>query len=203
MTLLSEAYPHLREQFKFCVDQNGNILTHKTFNMLTTGSHDSAIWECPKVNCNNNCKHIFKTAIYNRVKRNGTVCPYCAGQKICPCNSLAKKHPELMDEWDFENNGDLNPEEIAVKSGKRIHWICKKSKCSHVHRWSTAVSNRTRLKSACPYCAGQRLCPCDSLASKYPHLAAEWDHESNGNLKPEDVAPGSVQHVYWICRKSK
>ena len=40
-----------------------------------------------------------------------------------------------------------------------------------------------------------------SLAAVYPHLAREWDMESNGELTPEKVLPGSHKVVWWRCGK--
>lgn len=39
-----------------------------------------------------------------------------------------------------------------------------------------------------------------SLAQK-PDLVKEWDYESNGNLRPENVRLGSEQKIHWICDK--
>lgn len=35
--------------------------------------------------------------------------------------------------------------------------------------------------------------------SGYPRLVREWDHESNGALRPEDVPSGSARRVQWRC----
>lgn len=37
------------------------------------------------------------------------------------------------------------------------------------------------------------------LASMYPEIAAEWDYEKNGKLKPEQVQYGSPDSVWWKC----
>lgn len=39
----------------------------------------------------------------------------------------------------------------------------------------------------------------DSLKSRFPDLAKEWDYDKNGDLTPENVFPGSHTNVYWIC----
>ena len=38
-----------------------------------------------------------------------------------------------------------------------------------------------------------------SLQDKYPEIAAQWDHERNAPLKPDQVGFGSTKKVYWIC----
>lgn len=41
----------------------------------------------------------------------------------------------------------------------------------------------------------------DSLAFKFPEIAAEWDYEKNRELTPEMVKPFSTIKVHWICEK--
>ncbi|MBP5154542.1 MAG: zinc-ribbon domain-containing protein [Lachnospiraceae bacterium] len=38
-----------------------------------------------------------------------------------------------------------------------------------------------------------------SLQDKYPEIAAQWDHERNAPLEPDQVGFGSTKKVYWIC----
>ena len=40
-----------------------------------------------------------------------------------------------------------------------------------------------------------------SLATTHPELAAEWDYDRNGELRPSDVLPGSTRAVWWKCSK--
>ena len=41
----------------------------------------------------------------------------------------------------------------------------------------------------------------ESLATKYPEIAKEWNYERNGNFKPEHIAPKSSKKVWWKCIK--
>ncbi len=41
----------------------------------------------------------------------------------------------------------------------------------------------------------------NDLATLNPTLAKEWHPTGNGNLKPEDVTPGSGKEVWWLCPK--
>lgn len=38
-----------------------------------------------------------------------------------------------------------------------------------------------------------------TLAEAFPELAAQWDHELNGNLTPDNVSYGSNKNVWWKC----
>ena len=40
-----------------------------------------------------------------------------------------------------------------------------------------------------------------SLAFLYPEIAKEWYQERNGNLKPENILPGTSLCVWWKCLK--
>lgn len=39
-----------------------------------------------------------------------------------------------------------------------------------------------------------------SLMTDYPDIAAEWNFEKNGRLKPEMFHPGSNERVWWKCK---
>ena len=43
--------------------------------------------------------------------------------------------------------------------------------------------------------------PDKSLANKYPDIAAEWDHDKNGDITPEKVSYGSHDAFYWKCQQ--
>lgn len=81
-------------------------------------------------------------------------------------------------------------------------WSALRCPCGHPHIWDTAVYKRAgKLHSGCPICSGKRPCKCSSLAARHPHLAAQWDQQGNGDLKPEDVREFSNRMVKWTCQK--
>lgn len=41
----------------------------------------------------------------------------------------------------------------------------------------------------------------NSLAMKYPDIAAEWNPIKNGNLTPDSVSYGSSLRIWWICKQ--
>jgi predicted metal-binding protein len=41
--------------------------------------------------------------------------------------------------------------------------------------------------------------PGESIADLFLDLAAEWDHDKNGELTPADLLPGSSARVWWRC----
>ena len=106
---------------------------------------------------------------------------------------------QLMAEWDWEKNNDLNisPDSVALGSHREVWW-----KCSKGHSWSALVSNRARLYRNCPYCAGQKpIVGENDLCTTHPALIKEWHPTKNDNCSPEQFMKGSHKKVWWICNK--
>ena len=102
---------------------------------------------------------------------------------------------ELMDEWDYEANKDLNPKEITIGSGKKVWW-----KCHNGHKYAQTIHKRTLRGYSCPYCSGHKAWKgFNDFATRYPDVAKEWHPTKNGHLKPTDVTYGSGKKVWWIC----
>jgi len=119
------------------------------------------------------------------------------GETIKDRHNLKTLFPEEAELWDYEKNGTLTPEMVMPYSHKQVWWKCKNG-----HSWYGYISNRTLHKHGCPYCAGQRvIAGVNDLATLNPVLASEWDYGRNGNMKPQDVMPGSTKKVWWLCRK--
>lgn len=92
--------------------------------------------------------HHWEAKINNRTRK-GLGCPYCEGNRPIPgVNDLAALFPWLKEQWDYEHNGDLKPEDVFPKSNKRVAWVCKRG-----HHWETKIYHRTDGQG-CPYCAG-------------------------------------------------
>lgn len=119
-------------------------------------------------------------------------------------NSISKRLPCLVKEWDFEKNGELSPDEVLWQSSKKIWWLCERK-----HSFCVPPCNRIRFKkqtkeiyvSPCPYCSGKRvLCGVNDLATTNPELIKEWDFKKNA-IKPSEVTFGSHNKVWWLCDK--
>ena len=105
---------------------------------------------------------------------------------------------ELMKEWDWEANADLDPTKLTIGSNKKVCWKC--SKCGY--KWTTAVATRGIKKHSCPACINQVCVPGrNDLATTHPELAKEWLSTENIDLKPTDVVAGSGKKVWWQCSK--
>ena len=155
---------------------------------LTLGSGKKAWWKC--------CKgHEWQAAIYDR--NNGKGCPYCAGKKVLKgYNDLQTVNPFLAEDWNYEKNKNLTPENFTANSGKKVWW-----KCSNGHEWQATVHDRNNGKG-CPYCSGRfAIKGYNDLHTINPLLAKEWNYEKNRNLRPEDFTANSGTKVWWKCNK--
>lgn len=109
--------------------------------------------------------------------------------------SLAFLFPDLLNEWDFEANGILKPENVRPGTELAVWWKCKNG-----HKWKFPVKNRAKGGGSCPYCR--------SLAFNNPVLAAEWhptlNVQDDGTLLTAwDVHLKSSRSVWWLCQKCR
>jgi hypothetical protein len=105
--------------------------------------------------------------------------------------------PELVAQID-RKNGPIAPETIAYTARRKLWWRCP---AGPDHLWEVAVSHRTMGGTGCPFCSGRLPSAANNLAVVYPGLADEWHPTKNGDLRPEDVTPGSGRPVYWKCAR--
>ncbi len=104
-------------------------------------------------------------------------------------------YPDLVLEWAWDINADLDPARLAAGSHQRVAWRCL---LDAAHVWETRVADRTYHDSACPYHMGVRVHPAESLAAYYPWLASEW-HPTANDLRPDQVTRASARDVVWRC----
>ncbi|RPG82459.1 MAG: hypothetical protein CBD69_010915 [Crocinitomicaceae bacterium TMED209] len=65
--------------------------------------------------------------------------------------SLLKTHPEICDEWDFDKNYPLKPDNFSYGAGHKAWWLCPKG-----HSYEAFIFDRLRVKLKCPYCLGKK-----------------------------------------------
>jgi hypothetical protein len=106
-------------------------------------------------------------------------------------------YPDLLLEWAWEINADLDPARLAAGSHERVAWRCL---LDPAPVWETKVADRTYRASACPYHMGVRVHPAESLAAYYPWLALEW-HPTRNTLRPDQVTRASAREVVWRCEQ--
>ena len=87
-------------------------------------SQKAVWWLCNKSLCEKNCPHEWEAIICDRTR--GSNCPFCSipTRKVCQCNSLFAKRPDLMREWHETKNSHYDPKQLSVHSGASICWKC-------------------------------------------------------------------------------
>ena len=105
--------------------------------IFTAASNKKVWWKC-------RLGHSWSAMITNRSK--GQHCPYCIGRRVLKgFNDLVTTHPEIANEWDYEKNKPLRPEQFTIGSHKKVWW-----KCEHGHSWDSRIY--CRKKNGCRYC---------------------------------------------------
>lgn len=150
------------------------------------GSHQKVWWHCEN-------GHTWRSEI--RVRANGALCPYCTRRMLwVESNDLLTLNPVLASEWDNEKNGELKPSDVLEGSHKYVWW-----KCQSGHSWRARILSRSR-GAGCPVCTGKAVIPGENdLETLYPDIAAQWDTERNGSLRPDQVTSFSNRKVWWQC----
>lgn len=179
---LSVEYPELSKEWNY--ERNGNL----TPQMFYSGCGDRVWWRCSK-------GHEWKAAIHSRSK--GSVgCPYCSNTKVLQgFNDLATTDPDIAMEWHPSKNGELLPQGVTRRTGKKVWWVC-----SEGHEYQMKVYHRT-TGHKCPYCIGRSAISGENdFTIHHPELLDEWDYKKNEGMSPSDYLPGSEKKVWWICR---
>jgi len=140
--------------------KNGSL----TPDRITVGSNRSVWWRCPKAP-----GHEWYATNRSRRYSKGS-CPFCSRRRVSVTNSLETQAPDVAAQWHPLKNGSLTPRDVVVGSNRRVWWRCPNGVD---HEWQALISNRTRINTGCPYCAGKsaRLGAVSGYASIRPARA--------------------------------
>lgn len=132
---LATRNPVLAKEWNY--EKNTSVLPEE----VSSNSNKKVWWKCAK-------GHEWQAVISSRNK--GIGCPVCSGRKIVNgINDLATTHPNLLEEWDYEKNGELSPHMLSFGSNIRVNW-----KCKYGHEWVSSPNSRSK-GTCCPQCAKQ------------------------------------------------
>lgn len=184
----SFAYIHPELVKEWAIELNEGLMPNK----VSSGSARMVYWKCSK------CGFVWKSTVFDRSRGHG--CPYCVKKILWKGhNDLYSQNPNLVSEWNYGKNENLNPDDITINSDKKVWWKC--NKCGY--QWIARVADRNK-GSGCPACAGKIVMYGENdLATINPKLASEWNYSRNGKLMPEQVKAGSNQKVWWECSMCK
>ena len=136
-TDLITKYPDIARQWDY--EKNGDLDPRN----VTAGSNKKVWWRCDK-------GHSWQVMVNSRTQ-SGSGCPYCSGYMAIPGeNDLVTLRPDIANQWDYENNIDITPQNVTVGSKRKVWWRCAKG-----HSWQAVVFVRTTIGTGCPVCAGK------------------------------------------------
>lgn len=169
---LAKMYPALARQFHPTL--NGFV---RPIDVSYNNRSKQYWWICEK-------GHEWQNRVSDRIFKSS--CPKCELYS----NSLAKKYPSLLEEWDYEGNSEINPKEIPFDNrSKRCRW-----KCPEGHKYTATVRSRTLAKEGCPDCPKiEKL-----MVDEYPDIVPYWAEESNAEKK-ENIPAASKMIYNWKC----
>ena len=118
--------------------KNGALLP----SMITPKANKKVWWICGQ-------GHEWQALVSSR--SNGRGCPICSNKMILPgYNDLLTINPDLAKEWHPTKNGELQPNMVAPRSGKKVWWICDRG-----HEWQATICDRAN-GTRCPLCRKQK-----------------------------------------------
>ncbi len=174
-----------------------------TPDQVTVFSNMRAHWICRV------CLYEWQAPVMRKARVN-TGCPKCAkangGRKADGTRqkhlTFAAANHALLVQWDHarnSENGNL-PDNTTLRSNKPIWWCCHGCPKGKVHSWQARPANRSSSSkpTGCPFCAGQKVCKCNSLETVCPDIVADFDVEKNG-VSPAEVTTSASKPKYsWL-----
>lgn len=153
-------------------------------------THKSVFWKC---SCGNSWEAQIqrRNSGYCKCKRCNKV-NYSSRPKNAKefkDNCLLIKNRKLSQEWNYEKNYPLAPQDILCRGKKEYWWKCKK--CGY--EWESRIDHRHRGYGKCVR--------CNSLATKKPDLLKEWDYINNKGIDPYLINYHAIRVVQWVCNK--
>ncbi|MBM3703410.1 MAG: hypothetical protein FJW63_10615 [Actinobacteria bacterium] len=178
--LLKNKYPSTKNEF--IKELNLGI----RFENLTIGTRKKIWWKCKKNN-----EHVWLASVNQRTsgkKLRG--CPFCAGKKVNKDNAILSTNKLIAEEWNYELNKNLKPDNISPGSNKKVWWKCKKN---NEHVWLASPKQRIKQNNSCPF--------CNSIVVLYPEIARELHPLKNDNVDFKKISYSSHIKLWWKCSK--
>ena len=164
---------------------------------IAAGSTKKYWFKCKK------CGQSYLASPYKKTSRKYG-CPICSNHLVITgVNDIKSKYPELMKDWDYSKNKNIDPSILSKGNLTKIYWKCHK--CGH--EWTRTIRDAVDAKINCPKCSKKasahkkhlfELKKNGCLSDK--ELLKDWDYYLNP-FSPSDVTPASNTYVHWKCHK--
>ena len=114
---------------------------------------------------------------------------------------MTEEFPELAKMWIRSRNQNFKAEQFSSGSNIEVWFKCPEGK-DHIFQksvYSMVLAKRTGAKG-CPACKGDMVTDRNSLAKRFPEIAAEYCQKRN-QLNLANVSYGSSRRVWWQCSR--
>ena len=99
------------------------------------------------------------------------------------------EYPDLIKEFDFENNKPFLPKDFSTGSNKEIWW-----KCLNNHKpYKRSIKIKIKTKTSC--------IECRSLKYNFPDVFEKLHKTKNNFSNLEFISKASVKKLWWICER--
>lgn len=173
-TSLEKSIFYLRPDLMKLWDYDKNKISPKT---VSVSSGRKVCLKCKK-------NHEWVAVVANISK--GIGCPVCSGRNATPSDNIVVRRPDLMKEWDYDENKNIDPYGLKQSSGKIVGWECHKG-----HKWRASLHARS-AGHGCPSCKKYEIISdgeiCDSLIESFYYLTLKkskvvFVHNQRYNIK--------------------
>ena len=126
---------------------------------------------------------------------------YSASEENKEERSLLHFNDPVLQEWNYELNGDLTPDKVTPGSRKAVWWRCSKCGKDFQQSIKTKVKGGLMCESCSKIKANEertikKIMSGDvKSVADYPLLLKEW----NDSKDPTTVSRGSVYKAHWKC----
>jgi hypothetical protein len=191
-------------------EKNGDVKPED----VSKGTHKKFWFKC------DNCPHSFIISLSNL--NQGQWCPYCVipSKKRCDGDclfcfnksfssfeGLTPSGKRKVDCWDYEKNGDVKPDDVAIKSNKKIWFKC--DVCPHSFHsllnnvssglWCPFCSSKTLCQRECDFCFQKSFASFDEVTPVGNKKIDCWEIERNGEILPINVFKSSGKIYSFKC----
>ena len=116
--------------------------------------------------------------------------------EVVSLKNLLKDNKELMIQWDYDKNKNLDLNKITVGNKSKAWWICPNG-----HSYEQVIYSKSK-GMGCPVCSNKLVLKgYNDIATTNPELLDEWDYDKNliNNITPYDITKGAEKKIWWIC----
>jgi len=100
----------------------------------------SVWWLCSR------CGNEYEKKVWRRTYYG---CPYCGGKRVWNGNSLRSLFPHIADEWSYDKNDGIKPEDVMGSSHKKVWWKCKHCGFEFKRSINARTSSRSKSRQCC------------------------------------------------------